>query len=84
MYYRLSLEKRAIESGLCARIIQDAGHTQVAPGSATVLGIGPGNNNSIKDIHIWRNNLIFFYYCLFFHLGPVAIIDKVTGHLKLY
>ncbi|CAB4387340.1 unnamed protein product [Rhizophagus irregularis] len=53
----LSLEKRAIESGLCARIIQDAGHTQVAPGSATVLGIGP---------------------------GPVAIIDKVTGHLKLY
>lgn len=51
MYYRLSLEKRAIESGLCARIIQDAGHTQVAPGSATVLGIGPGNN-SIKVIRI--------------------------------
>ncbi|GET00235.1 PTH2-domain-containing protein [Rhizophagus clarus] len=53
----LSIEKRAKESGLCARIIHDAGHTQVVPGSATVLGIGP---------------------------GPVAIIDKVTGHLKLY
>ena len=40
---RLSLEERAREFGLCARIIQDAGHTQVVPGSATVLGIGPGN-----------------------------------------
>ncbi|RIA81203.1 PTH2-domain-containing protein [Glomus cerebriforme] len=53
----LSLKEKARESGLCARIIQDAGHTQVVPGSATVLGIGP---------------------------GPVAIIDNVTGHLKLY
>ncbi|CAG8490699.1 3662_t:CDS:2 [Dentiscutata erythropus] len=38
-------------------IIQDAGHTQVDPGSKTVMGVGP---------------------------GPVELIDKVTGHLKLY
>ncbi|XP_003131714.1 peptidyl-tRNA hydrolase 2, mitochondrial [Sus scrofa] len=43
--------------GLTVSLIQDAGRTQIAPGSRTVLGIGP---------------------------GPVDLIDKVTGHLKLY
>ncbi|KAB0398900.1 hypothetical protein E2I00_006232 [Balaenoptera physalus] len=43
--------------GLTVSLIQDAGRTQIVPGSRTVLGIGP---------------------------GPVDLIDKVTGHLKLY
>ncbi|KAM9208751.1 peptidyl-tRNA hydrolase 2, mitochondrial [Dugong dugon] len=43
--------------GLTVSLIQDAGRTQIAPGSWTVLGIGP---------------------------GPADLIDKVTGHLKLY
>ncbi|NWS21967.1 PTH2 hydrolase, partial [Pachyramphus minor] len=43
--------------GLTVSLIQDAGHTQVAPGSRTVLGIGP---------------------------GPSDVIDKVSGHLKLF
>ncbi|XP_074079673.1 peptidyl-tRNA hydrolase 2, mitochondrial [Macrotis lagotis] len=43
--------------GLTVSLIQDAGRTQIEPGSRTVLGIGP---------------------------GPVDLIDKVTGHLKLY
>ncbi|XP_062967054.1 peptidyl-tRNA hydrolase 2, mitochondrial [Cynocephalus volans] len=43
--------------GLTVSLIQDAGRTQIAPGSRTVLGIGP---------------------------GPADVIDKVTGHLKLY
>ncbi|XP_036609954.1 peptidyl-tRNA hydrolase 2, mitochondrial [Trichosurus vulpecula] len=43
--------------GLTVSLIQDAGRTQVEPGSRTVLGIGP---------------------------GPADLIDKVTGHLKLY
>ncbi|XP_004643092.1 peptidyl-tRNA hydrolase 2, mitochondrial isoform X2 [Octodon degus] len=43
--------------GLTVSLIQDAGRTQIEPGSQTVLGIGP---------------------------GPTDLIDKVTGHLKLY
>ncbi|NWI87812.1 PTH2 hydrolase, partial [Pitta sordida] len=43
--------------GLTVSLIQDAGRTQIAPGSRTVLGIGP---------------------------GPVEVIDKVSGHLKLF
>ncbi|NXS12679.1 PTH2 hydrolase, partial [Neodrepanis coruscans] len=43
--------------GLTVSLIEDAGRTQIAPGSRTVLGIGP---------------------------GPVDLIDKVSGHLKLY
>ncbi|CAG8543860.1 19709_t:CDS:2, partial [Cetraspora pellucida] len=37
----LLLEEKAKGFKLCARIIQDAGHTQVDPGSKTVMGIGP-------------------------------------------
>ncbi|NXX92931.1 PTH2 hydrolase, partial [Centropus bengalensis] len=43
--------------GLTVSLIQDAGRTQIAPGSRTVLGIGP---------------------------GPADVVDKVSGHLKLY
>lgn len=43
--------------GLTVSLIQDAGRTQISPGSRTVLGIGP---------------------------GPTEIVDKVSGHLKLY
>ncbi|XP_063002575.1 peptidyl-tRNA hydrolase 2, mitochondrial isoform X2 [Elgaria multicarinata webbii] len=43
--------------GLTVSLIQDAGRTQIAPGSRTVLGIGP---------------------------GLAEIVDKVSGHLKLY
>ncbi|XP_020017414.1 peptidyl-tRNA hydrolase 2, mitochondrial isoform X2 [Castor canadensis] len=43
--------------GLTVSLIQDAGRTQIEPGSRTVLGIGP---------------------------GPADLMDKVTGHLKLY
>ncbi|KZP32293.1 PTH2-domain-containing protein [Athelia psychrophila] len=52
----LELEAIAKSLNLCARSIQDAGHTQVAAGSRTVLGIGP---------------------------APVALINQVTGHLRL-
>uniref|UniRef100_A0A8D0DPJ1 Peptidyl-tRNA hydrolase 2, mitochondrial n=1 Tax=Salvator merianae TaxID=96440 RepID=A0A8D0DPJ1_SALMN len=53
----LHLLNEAKELGLIVSLIQDAGRTQIAPGSRTVLGIGP---------------------------GPAELIDKVTGHLKLY
>ncbi|KAM6911462.1 peptidyl-tRNA hydrolase 2, mitochondrial isoform 2-T2 [Lycodopsis pacificus] len=53
----IDLLGHAKEVGLPVSLIQDAGRTQIAPGSRTVLGIGP---------------------------GPADLIDKVTGHLKLY
>lgn len=36
------LQAQAMSLGLCARVIHDAGRTQIAAGSATVLGLlGP-------------------------------------------
>lgn len=35
----MDLEKAALEKGLCAYLVHDAGHTQVAAGSTTVLSI---------------------------------------------
>ncbi|XP_077996135.1 peptidyl-tRNA hydrolase 2, mitochondrial-like [Glandiceps talaboti] len=51
------LLQQARSLNLITAIIQDAGRTQIAPGSKTVLAVGP---------------------------GPIDLIDKVTGHLKLY
>ncbi|NXF07000.1 PTH2 hydrolase, partial [Smithornis capensis] len=53
----IQLLDEAKRLGLTVSLIQDAGRTQIAPGSRTVLGIGP---------------------------GPADVIDKVSGHLKLY
>ncbi|XP_048109462.1 peptidyl-tRNA hydrolase 2, mitochondrial-like [Alosa alosa] len=53
----LELYRQAKESGLVVSLIQDAGRTQTAPGSKTVLAVGP---------------------------GPEDVVDKITGHLKLY
>ncbi|XP_061461394.1 peptidyl-tRNA hydrolase 2, mitochondrial isoform X2 [Rhineura floridana] len=53
----LQLLGEAKALGLTVSLIQDAGRTQIAPGSRTVLGIGP---------------------------GPAEVVDKVSGHLKLY
>ncbi|CAL8266758.1 unnamed protein product [Merluccius merluccius] len=53
----VALLRHAKEVGLSVSLIQDAGRTQIAPGSRTVLGVGP---------------------------GPADLVDKVTGHLKLY
>lgn len=44
------LEKRAKALGLCAKSIRDAGRTQIAAGSKTVLGIGPGPVKLIDSV----------------------------------
>jgi PTH2 family peptidyl-tRNA hydrolase len=36
------LAMKAKQAGLESHIIRDAGRTQIAPGSKTVLGVGPG------------------------------------------
>ncbi|KZT21717.1 peptidyl-tRNA hydrolase [Neolentinus lepideus HHB14362 ss-1] len=46
----LELEAIAKSLNLCARSIQDAGRTQVEPGSRTVLGIGPGPVSLINQV----------------------------------
>lgn len=44
------MARHARSLNLCARTIQDAGRTQVAPGSKTVLGIGPGPARLINQV----------------------------------
>ncbi|KAM7538158.1 hypothetical protein Aperf_G00000078316 [Anoplocephala perfoliata] len=44
------LQSKANKAGLPYCLVHDAGHTQVAAGSATVLGIGPGDSNTIDTI----------------------------------
>jgi len=44
------LQARAMSLGLCARVIHDAGRTQIAAGSATVLGVGPGPSSVVNQV----------------------------------
>lgn len=53
----MEIFKHAKSIGLLSNVVRDAGRTQIASGSKTVCGIGP---------------------------GPEELIDKVTGHLKLF
>lgn len=46
----LTLQAQALSLGLCARIIHDAGRTQITSGSATVLGIGPGPKDVVNQV----------------------------------
>ena len=44
------LQARAMSLGLCARVIRDAGRTQIQAGSATVLGVGPGPRSVVDQV----------------------------------
>jgi len=46
----LLLQAQAQSLGLCARVVQDAGRTQIAAGSRTVLGIGPAPVKEIDKV----------------------------------
>ncbi|KAK7869461.1 hypothetical protein R5R35_008178 [Gryllus longicercus] len=46
----LQLVEKAKNLGIVTSVIRDAGKTQVAPGSITVIGIGPGDSNVIDRI----------------------------------
>ncbi|RUP48367.1 mitochondrial peptidyl-tRNA hydrolase 2 [Jimgerdemannia flammicorona] len=46
----LDLQQKARKAGLCARSIQDAGRTQIAAGSTTVLAIGPGSVELVNNV----------------------------------
>ena len=42
--------KKAKELGLPCHLVRDAGHTQVAPGSITVCGMGPATGKHLDLI----------------------------------
>lgn len=44
------LKRQALERGIVACVIRDAGRTQIAAGSATVLGIGPAPKSEIDRV----------------------------------
>uniref|UniRef100_F6RKZ8 Peptidyl-tRNA hydrolase 2, mitochondrial n=1 Tax=Ciona intestinalis TaxID=7719 RepID=F6RKZ8_CIOIN len=46
----LALHQHAASIGLTATVIQDAGRTQIAPGSRTVLGVGPGIESLVDKV----------------------------------
>ena len=46
----LILQAQAVSLGLCAELIHDAGRTQIASGSATVLGIGPAPKSKVDEV----------------------------------
>jgi PTH2 family peptidyl-tRNA hydrolase len=45
-----TLQAQAMSLGLVAEVIQDAGRTQIAPGSHTVLGIGPAPASVVDQV----------------------------------
>ncbi|KAL1918274.1 uncharacterized protein VTP21DRAFT_2934 [Calcarisporiella thermophila] len=46
----LDLQSKARQLGLCAQSIRDAGRTQIAAGSRTVLAVGPGPISAIDRV----------------------------------
>ncbi|KAK2168616.1 hypothetical protein LSH36_15g02113 [Paralvinella palmiformis] len=46
----LELAKMARSLGLTASLVQDAGRTQIAPGTKTVLGVGPGSVHLVDKV----------------------------------
>jgi PTH2 family peptidyl-tRNA hydrolase len=46
----LMLQAAALSLSLTAKVIHDAGRTQIAAGSATVLGIGPGPKSLVDQV----------------------------------
>tara|TARA_B100000678_G_scaffold81102_1_gene67457 strand:- start:307 stop:675 length:369 start_codon:yes stop_codon:yes gene_type:complete len=44
------LYAKALEGGLTCDLIKDAGHTEIPPGTVTVLGIGPSPRSAVDAI----------------------------------
>ena len=60
LFCRRELASQARSLGLTVSLVRDAGRTQIAPGSTTVLGVGPGRCALIKhspSIRVWLIHL---------------------------
>ena len=69
---------QAQQAGLESHIIRDAGRTQIARGSKTVVGIGPGQSMTGMTGKAFITCDHWFYSA-----GPASVVDRVTGSLKL-
>ena len=47
---RVDLTRKGRSLGLETCLIRDAGRTQIAPGSKTVLGVGPGSDSKFLQV----------------------------------
>ncbi|KAK4967546.1 hypothetical protein LTR66_011935 [Elasticomyces elasticus] len=45
-----TLQAQGLSLGVCAQMIHDAGRTQIASGSATVLGVGPAPKSVVDSV----------------------------------
>ena len=52
----MALTKHASSLGLTVSLVRDAGRTQIAPDSKTVLGVGPGNYTLIYTVYLSMHN----------------------------
>jgi peptidyl-tRNA hydrolase len=75
------MQDKARSKGIVAESIRDAGRTQVAAGTRTVLAIGPGTCMFLA--FSWLSTT-FSLICSFFLLDYVSKVNEITGHLKLY
>ncbi len=77
--FRLNLENKARQLGLPTFMIQDAGRTQVAFGSRTVLGIFGKKKKPNFLVCVQHSNFNLISKIE----GEKVVVDKVTGTLKL-
>jgi peptidyl-tRNA hydrolase len=61
--------------GVNSYMVVDAGRTQIKSGSKTVIALGPG---------IYKIILIIRYLFTQIVIASKPLLDKITGHLKLY
>ena len=62
--FRLALAQHARALSLAVSVVQDAGRTQIAPGSKTVVGIGPGKTHLLdsRTSQLDRGNMDIKFY----------------------
>lgn len=72
----LLLQATAQSLNLCARDIQDAGRTQIAAGSRTVLAIGPGPSFPSLQPTLSASRWLILHHSLDIP-GPVKLINQV-------
>jgi peptidyl-tRNA hydrolase len=56
MLFRDEIEAKAQQAGIVTYLVLDAGRTQVASGSKTVLAVGPGTQHKRSEHQITHDN----------------------------